>query len=96
MSDLVLRFTAWFATVPASSPAPDLGPGEVNVTPGWVGFTATFLMAVAAVALIFDMVRRIRRLSYREEIAAKLDAEQASEQPHDDAGTHAAPTAPRD
>jgi hypothetical protein len=35
----------------------------------------TFLMALGAIALIFDMVRRIRRVRYRAEIAEKLAAE---------------------
>jgi hypothetical protein len=38
----------------------------------------TFLMAVGAIALIFDMVRRIRRVRYRAEIAEKLAAEAAA------------------
>jgi hypothetical protein len=35
-------------------------------------------MAVGAIALIFDMVRRIRRVRYRAEIAEKLAAEAAA------------------
>ena len=35
----------------------------------------TFLVTAGAVALIFDMVRRIRRVRYRAEIAEKLEAE---------------------
>lgn len=35
----------------------------------------TFLMAAGAIALIFDMVRRIRRVRYRAEITEKLAAE---------------------
>lgn len=46
------------------------------VTPGVWGFVITFAVAVAAVLLIMDMVRRIRRVRYREDIARKLDAEQ--------------------
>lgn len=45
------------------------------VTPGAVGFVITFMVALAAIALIFDMVRRLRRVRYREEIDAKLQAE---------------------
>jgi hypothetical protein len=44
-----------------------------------VGFAVTFLLAVAVVLLVLDMVRRIRRVRYRAEIAEKLDAEQAAE-----------------
>jgi TRAP-type C4-dicarboxylate transport system permease small subunit len=55
--------------------------GEVVIddtwySPGVVGFIATFGMAGAAVFIIFDMVRRIRKVRYRAEIAEKLDAEQ--------------------
>jgi hypothetical protein len=49
-----------------------------DVTPGVVGFIAIFLIAVAVVFLVIDMTRRIRRVRYRAEIAAKLDAEQAA------------------
>lgn len=35
----------------------------------------TFFITAGAVALIFDMVRRIRRIRYRAEIAEKLAAE---------------------
>lgn len=48
------------------------------VTPGVIGFGATFLVAVGSLLLIMDMVRRVRRVRYREEIAAKLDAEEAA------------------
>ncbi len=48
------------------------------VTPGVVGFIATFFVGVVTVLLVWDMVRRIRRQRYRAEIEAKLDAEQAA------------------
>jgi len=48
------------------------------VTPGVVGFIATFFVAVITVLLVWDMVRRIRRQRYQAEIEAKLDAEQAA------------------
>jgi hypothetical protein len=35
----------------------------------------TFLVSAGAIGLIFDMVRRVRRVRYRAEIQAKLDAE---------------------
>ncbi|AAT89456.1 hypothetical protein ATY41_09120 [Leifsonia xyli subsp. xyli] len=75
MSDLLLRASAWLAATP--TPTPSGGPVDDQVTPGVVGFVVTFLIAVAAVLLILDMTRRIRRVRYREEIAQKLDAEQA-------------------
>lgn len=46
------------------------------VTPGVWGFVITFAVAVVIVLLIMDMVRRIRRVRYRDDIARKLDAEQ--------------------
>jgi hypothetical protein len=48
------------------------------VSPGFVGFAATLLVAIVTVILVWDMVRRIRRQRYRAEIEAKLDAEQAA------------------
>lgn len=56
-------------------------PGEVIIddtwySPGVVGFVATFSMGAAAVLLVFDLVRRVRRVRYRAEIAEKLDLEQ--------------------
>ena len=59
---------------PSPSPAPDFNPD--TVTPGLVGFGITFLIAAAVVLLVLDMVRRIRRVRYREEIRQKLDEEQ--------------------
>lgn len=59
------------------TPAPDFDPN--SVTPTWVGFAITFLVAVAAVLLIMDMVRRIRRTRYRAEIQERLQAEADAE-----------------
>ncbi len=49
------------------------------ITPGAVGFIATLFIAAMTVLLIFDMVRRIRRSRYREEVGLMLDAEAAAE-----------------
>jgi hypothetical protein len=57
-------------------PAIEVNP--VLVTPGVVGFIATFGVGIASLLLILDMVRRVRRVRYREEISAKLDAEEAA------------------
>ncbi|MCX7521863.1 hypothetical protein OSC27_06170 [Microbacterium sp. STN6] len=51
------------------------------VTPGVWGFVAIFVIAVVVVLLVFDMVRRIRRVRYRDEIRQKLDAEQTGDEP---------------
>jgi len=48
-----------------------------TVTPGVVGFFAIALVAVATIFLGIDMVRRIRRTTYREEIKARLAVELA-------------------
>ena len=50
---------------------------EDTVTPGWIGFVAIFGVALITVFLIIDMTRRVRRVRYREEVRAKLAAEEA-------------------
>lgn len=59
-------------------------PGEVIIddtwySPGVIGFLATFGLAAASLLIIWDLVRRIRRVRYRAEITEKLDQEQAFE-----------------
>ena len=61
------------------TPTPTTDPAHTFYSPGTVGFLATFGVTVAAVLLIFDMVRRVRRVRYREEIRLKLEAEAAAE-----------------
>ena len=78
MGELLLKAGVWLAATP--TPSPTSGPSDDSVTPGVVGFTVTFLIAVAAVLLVLDMTRRIRRVRYRAEIAEKLDAEKAEQQ----------------
>ena len=46
-----------------------------DVTPTWIGFAITFLVAAATVLLILDMTRRMRRTRYRGEVREKLEAE---------------------
>ena len=53
-------------------------PANTFYSPGTIGFILTFFVAASSVLIIFDMVRRIRRVRYRAEIAAKLEAEAAS------------------
>lgn len=50
---------------------------ENQVTPGIVGFIATFAIMAIVVLLVIDMVRRIRRVNYRAEAQERLDAEEA-------------------
>ena len=44
-----------------------------SVTPGVIGFIMTFGVMIAVLLLVIDMVRRVRRVRYRQEIADKLD-----------------------
>ncbi|MEN9955612.1 MAG: hypothetical protein RLY34_419 [Actinomycetota bacterium] len=57
------------------SPTPSVDPANTFYSPGTIGFIATFGMALGATLLIFDLVRRVRRVRYRAEIQSKLDAE---------------------
>ena len=54
-------------------PAIEVDPN--SVTPGVVGFVMTFGVMIAVLLLVLDMVRRVRRVRYRDEINQKLDAE---------------------
>lgn len=70
------------ATLALSVPTP--GPEPEDVTPGVWGFVATLAVILVAVLLIIDMVRRIRRVTYRAEVRERLAAE-AAEDPERDA-----------
>lgn len=50
-------------------------PDKLYNSPGVLGFAAVFLMMLAAVFLILDMVKRVRRVRYRSEIQEKLAGE---------------------
>lgn len=69
----------WLATPP---PGDDIDPNIV--TPGVWGFVLTFAVVVAVVVLIIDMSRRMRRLRYRAEANARLDAEEAAAREDDE------------
>jgi len=58
----------------APTPTPTVDP--VLVTPGPWGFVVIALLAVAVIALVWDMMRRIRRGRVRADINAELDAEE--------------------
>ena len=64
------------AVVLAATPDPDFDPN--TVTPGVVGFVVFFLIAAATLLLCLDVVRRIRRTTYRAEIKERLEAELAA------------------
>jgi len=52
-------------------PAIEVDPN--SVTPGVIGFIMTFGVMIAVLLLVIDMVRRVRRVRYRQEIADRLD-----------------------
>jgi len=52
--------------------------GQIAASPGTIGWIFTFAMAIGSGFLIFDMVRRIRKVRYRDEIAKELAEEQAA------------------
>ena len=58
-----------------ASPTPPPGFDEDLVTPGIWGFVLTIGVIVAVVLLIIDMVRRIRRVTYRAQVREELEAE---------------------
>ncbi|MFT4258839.1 hypothetical protein [Microbacterium sp.] len=59
-------------------PAPSMTVAPELVTPGFVGFAAVAFLVVVVILLVADMNRRIRRVRYREEVRAELDAEEAA------------------
>ncbi|MHA6693097.1 hypothetical protein [Homoserinimonas sp. A520] len=71
---------SFFALLPTSvlwaEEKPKFDPN--SVTPGVIGFVATFLVIALVVLLVTDMVRRIRRTQYRAEVNERLDAEAAA------------------
>lgn len=53
-------------------------PTAISTSPGTIGWIFTFLMAGAALVLIWDMVRRIRKVRYRAEIQEEITEENAA------------------
>jgi hypothetical protein len=66
------------------TPTPTVDPAETFYSPGTIGFLLTFFVAGSAVLLIFDMVRRVRRVRYRAEIQEKLAAERQAPSAHNE------------
>ncbi|MFS0732534.1 hypothetical protein ABC304_11085 [Microbacterium sp. 1P10UB] len=60
----------------AVTPSPEQTVDPVLVTPGPWGFVAIAFLTLAVIALIWDMLRRIRRGRYRAEVNEELDAEE--------------------
>lgn len=59
---------------------PTQSEGAIATSPGILGWVFTFLLAAGVVFLIWDMVRRMRRLRYREEIRQEITEEEAAEE----------------
>jgi uncharacterized membrane-anchored protein YhcB (DUF1043 family) len=51
---------------------------KISASPGTVGWVFTFAIAVIVGLLIADMVRRIRKVRYRDEIQQEILEEQAA------------------
>ena len=67
---------AALAYVGAATPTPQPTVDPELVTPGPWGFVVIALLALAVVALVWDMMRRIRRGRVRADINEELEAEQ--------------------
>lgn len=77
-----MRHFLWAAT-PTPSPSAEF---DANlVTPGVVGFAVTIGIILATIVILISMNRRVRRVTYRAEIAERLDAEEAATSDEDDA-----------
>lgn len=57
-----------------------------SVSPGLIGFLATFGVVVATILLFVNMSRRLRRLRYREEQEAARRAEESPTDSEDEGG----------
>ncbi|KAA9394620.1 hypothetical protein FCK90_05450 [Kocuria coralli] len=72
--------TLFLEATPSADPN-ELMPGleAEQVSPGVIGFLATFFVVVALALLIVDFVRRQRRLRYRMDYAREREAQEARE-----------------
>ena len=71
---------ALLAATATSEPSPTPTVDPELVTPGPWGFVVIALLALVVIVLIWDMLRRIRRARYREEVGKQLDAERQAEE----------------
>lgn len=72
MHDAFAALTHALTVTPTPEPTVD----PVLVTPGPVGFVVIALLSLVVIALVWDMMRRIRRGRVRADINEELDAEQ--------------------
>jgi membrane protein YdbS with pleckstrin-like domain len=70
-----MRLEPWVFLMETDDLIPAIEVDPNSVTPGVIGFVATFLVVAVVLLLIADMVRRVRRVRYRAEINERLDAE---------------------
>lgn len=72
-----MNFLYSLALTVSPSPEETLAPGvdESDVTPGLLGFLVTLFLVLCVVFLIRDMVRRIRRVRYRDQVANGSETE---------------------
>lgn len=87
--------THLIAFAATSTPTPVPGYDENQVTPGVIGFVVTAVLVLVIVLLLLDMVRRVRRVRYREESRERIAEElalqaDAAPEPFDAPGTDAA------
>lgn len=61
------------------------------ISPGLAGFIAVLILALAALALLTSMMRRLRRVRYREEVRAKIAIELAERDGHEPPGAATEP-----
>ncbi|WP_041684818.1 hypothetical protein [Renibacterium salmoninarum] len=72
MLPLIMLLDATSSSSDSSSLKPGLSADQVS--PGFLGFLFTFFVVGIMAFLIVDMVRRIRRVRYRAQVAGDLEA----------------------
>ncbi|WP_425956245.1 hypothetical protein [Xylanimonas sp. McL0601] len=77
MSALALPFAALAAATPSPSPSPAKQLDVTTVTPGLVGFIATFALVLVAIGLFLLMTRSLRRTTRNARVQGLEVAESA-------------------
>lgn len=73
VSTLLLNVLAWLAATPSPSASGVNLDDPAAVSPGLIGFLATFAVVIVTVFLIIDMSRRVRRINYRGDVNERQD-----------------------